>query len=175
MYRLGALLALCLALLLPPTVQASTIEVTINSINTEGIGESIGTISARDTDQGLVIIPELSGLSEGEHGFHLHAGDQCYPHTNAEGAYIAGLAAGGHWDPDQTDTHLGPFGNGHRGDLSRLVVDRDGNTNTSVVATRLKASDLRGRALVVHAGGDTYTDTPPLGGGGARIACGVGS
>ena len=40
---------------------------------------------------------------------------------------------------------------------------------------RLKASDLRGRALVVHAGGDTYADTPPLGGGGARIACGVGS
>jgi Cu-Zn family superoxide dismutase len=55
------------------------------------------------------------------------------------------------------------------------VVDRDGNTTTSVVAPRLKASDLRGRALVVHAGGDTYADTPPLGGGGARIACGVGS
>ena len=68
MYRLGALLALCLALLLPSAVQASTIEVTMNSINAEGIGESIGTISARDTDQGLVIIPELSGLSEGEHG-----------------------------------------------------------------------------------------------------------
>ncbi|MDB4616707.1 superoxide dismutase [Cu-Zn] SodC [Synechococcus sp. AH-551-E11] len=175
MYRLGALLALCLALLLPSAVQASTIEVTMNSINAEGIGESIGTISARDTDQGLVIIPELSGLSEGEHGFHLHAGAQCDPQTNAEGASIAGLASLGHWDPDQTDTHLGPFGNGHRGDLSRLVVDRDGNTTTSVVAPRLKASDLRGRALVVHAGGDTYTDTPPLGGGGARIACGVGS
>ena len=72
------------------------------------------------------------------------------PQTNAEGASIAGLAALGHWDPDQTDTHLGPFGNGHRGDLSRLVVDRDGNTNTSVVAPRLKASDLRGRALVVQ-------------------------
>ena len=98
-----------------------------------------------------------------------------HPQINAEGASIAGLAALGHWDPDQTDTHLGPFGNGHRGDLSRLVVDRDGNTTTSVVAPRLKASDLRGRALVVHAGSDTYTDTPPLGGGGARIACGVGS
>jgi Cu-Zn family superoxide dismutase len=175
MYRLGALLALCLALLMPATVQASTIEITINSITSEGIGESIGTISARDTDQGLVIIPELSGLSEGEHGFHLHAGDQCAAQTNAEGDAVAGLAALGHWDPDQTDTHLGPFGNGHRGDLSRLVVDRDGNTTTSVVAPRLKASDLRGRALVVHAGGDTYADTPPLGGGGARIACGVGS
>ena len=175
MFRLGALIVLCVALLMPTSLQASVIEVTINRINTEGIGEPIGTISARDTDQGLVILPDLSGLSEGEHGFHLHAGDQCNPQTNDEGASVAGLAALGHWDPDETNTHLGPFGNGHRGDLSRLVVDRDGNTTTSVVAPRLKASDLRGRALVVHAGGDTYSDIPPLGGGGARIACGVGS
>ena len=174
MYLLGALLALCLALLMPVTAQASSIEVTINSINAEGVGESIGTISARDTNQGLVIIPSLSGLSEGEHGFHLHEGNDCDPKTNAEGEKIAGLTALGHWDPDGTNTHLGPFGNGHRGDLSRLVVDSNGHTNTSVVAPRLKASDLHGRALVVHEGGDTYTDTPPLGGGGARIACGVG-
>ena len=86
---------------------------------------------------------------------------------------VAGLAAGGHWDPDETGEHLGPFGNGHRGDLSRLVVNDDGTTPTSVVAPRLSTADLRGKALVVHAGGDTYSDTPALGGGGARIACGV--
>ena len=53
------------------------------------------------------------------------------------------------------------------------LVDEDGTTPTSVVAPRLSTADLRGKALVVHAGGDTYSDTPPLGGGGARIACGV--
>ena len=31
----------------------------------------------------------------------------------------------------------------------------------AVVAPRLVADDLRGRALVLHAGGDTYTDVPP--------------
>ena len=93
---------------------------------------------------------------------------------NGDGVMVAGLAAKGHWDPDETNTHLGPFGNGHRGDLSRLVVDVDGNTTTTVVAPRLSVADLRGRALIVHAGGDTYSDTPPLGGGGARIACGMG-
>jgi Cu-Zn family superoxide dismutase len=41
------------------------------------------------------------------------------------------------------------------------------------VAPRLSTADLRGRALIVHAGGDTYRDVPPLGGGGARIACGI--
>ena len=34
--------------------------------------------------------------------------------------------------------------------------------------------DVSGRALMIHEGGDNYADEPkPLGGGGARIACGV--
>jgi Cu-Zn family superoxide dismutase len=32
----------------------------------------------------------------------------------------------------------------------------------------------RGNELVIHIGGDNYSDQPqPLGGGGARIACGA--
>ena len=43
-----------------------------------------------------------------------------------------------------------------------------------VLAPRLKVSMLQGHALVVHEGGDNYSDLPlPLGGGGARFACGV--
>ena len=43
------------------------------------------------------------------------------------------------------------------------------------MAPRIKdASQLKGRALVLHAGGDNYEDTPaPNGGGGDRIACGI--
>jgi Cu-Zn family superoxide dismutase len=41
-------------------------------------------------------------------------------------------------------------------------------------APRLSTDDLKGRAIVIHSGGDNYSDTPrPLGGGGARVACGV--
>lgn len=174
MPRFVPLLALMLSLMMPGQAWAGSLEVTINAISADGVGAPIGSVQARDSDQGLVITPSLQGLSEGEHGFHLHAGDSCDAAMNAEGVMVAGLAAKGHWDPDETNTHLGPFGNGHRGDLSRLVVDADGNTTTTVVAPRLSTADLRGRALVVHAGGDTYSDTPPLGGGGARIACGVG-
>jgi len=43
-----------------------------------------------------------------------------------------------------------------------------------VLAPRLKLADLPGRSLMVHAGGDNHADHPaPLGGGGARVACGV--
>ena len=34
-------------------------------------------------------------------------------------------------------------------------------------------SRVSGRALVIHAGGDNYTDQPENGGGMGRIACGV--
>ena len=174
MARLIPLITLILLLCMPGQVSAGSLEVTLHAISAEGVGEPIGSVKAHDSDQGLVITPSLQGFSEGEHGFHLHSGDSCEAAMNADGVMVAGLAAKGHWDPDETNTQLGPFGNGHRGDLSRLVVDADGNTTTTVVAPRLSSSDLRGRALVVHAGGDTYSDVPPLGGGGARIACGVG-
>ena len=53
-------------------------------------------------------------------------------------------------------------------------ADKDGAANQPVLAPRLKVSDLNGRSVMVHAGGDNYADQPaPLGGGGGRIACGV--
>ena len=173
MRLLASLLALCITLLFPSRVNAGSLEIDIHSISKDGIGESIGTVLASDSGNGLVITPALTGLSEGEHGFHLHAGTSCQAALNDDNVSVAGLAAKGHWDPDNTNTHSGPFGDGHRGDLSRLIVNADGSTTTEVVAPRLRTADLLGRALIVHSGGDTYSDIPPLGGGGARIACGV--
>jgi superoxide dismutase, Cu-Zn family len=41
-------------------------------------------------------------------------------------------------------------------------------------ALHLSVNDVRGRSFVVHEGGDNFSDQPkPLGGGGARIACGT--
>ena len=55
-----------------------------------------------------------------------------------------------------------------------LVVDNRGDATEAVTAPHLIVTEIRGRSIMVHAGGDNYSDTPaPLGGGGARIACGV--
>ena len=61
------------------------------------------------------------------------------------------------------------------GDLPSLFVDADGKAEQPVLAPRLKSpEELKGHALMVHAGGDNHADHPkPLGGGGARVACGV--
>ena len=69
---------------------------------------------------------------------------------------------------------MGPKGQGHLGDLPKLVAAKDGSANVSLVAPRLKVADLKGRSLMVHESGDNYADDPkPLGGGGGRFACGV--
>ena len=63
---------------------------------------------------------------------------------------------------------------GHLGDLPALTVGADGTASTAVTAQRLKMSDVKDRSLMIHAGGDNYSDMPAaLGGGGARIACGL--
>ena len=61
------------------------------------------------------------------------------------------------------------------GDLPVLTVGADGTAKEELTAPHIKdLGAVRGRALMIHAGGDNYADEPkPLGGGGARIACGV--
>jgi Cu-Zn family superoxide dismutase len=91
-----------------------------------------------------------------------------------DGKQVPALAAGGHYDPAGANKHLGPQGAGHLGDLPAITVGADGKAVTAVVAARLKLADVKGRSLMIHAGGDNYSDQPvPLGGGGARVACGV--
>ena len=166
-------LVLSITLVFSQPAWAGFLTVKMYAITPDGVEKSIGRVAARDTDKGLQMFPELRGLSVGEHGFHLHEGNSCDAALNSEGISVAGLAAGGHWDPDGTGKHLGPYELGHRGDLSVLIVNSAGRTRTNVVAPRLSTDDLYGKTLIVHSGGDTYTDEPPLGGGGARIACGV--
>ena len=87
---------------------------------------------------------------------------------------VAALAAGGHLDPAGTNKHGEPWGDGHLGDLPPLLVDASGVATQAVLGPRLKAADVGGRSLMVHAGGDNHSDHPAvLGGGGPRVACGV--
>lgn len=132
----------------------------------QGQGKFIGNIVATDTQGGLMLVPHLTGLTPGAHGFHVHQNPSCNDN---------GMAAGGHLDPNNTNQHLGPYNNnGHLGDLPVLIVSQNGNATTPVVAPRLNTALLRGHTLMIHQFGDNYSDIPePNGGGGPRIACGI--
>jgi Cu-Zn family superoxide dismutase len=107
------------------------------------------------------------------HGFHVHQNPDCQP-KEKDGKMVPALSAGGHYDPEKTNRHGTPWGDGHLGDLPPLFVDANGNANQPVLAPRLKMADMKERSLMIHIGGDNHADHPaPLGGGGARMVCGV--
>ncbi|MDT8386576.1 MAG: superoxide dismutase [Cu-Zn] SodC [Thiogranum sp.] len=155
-------------------IHAADLKVELNKVSKEGAGESIGSVTFRDSSElGLLIIPDLKGLSPGAHGFHVHENPDCGPGTK-NGKTVPAGAAGGHYAPENTGKHAGPAGEGHLGDMPALLVGPDGTANMAMFAPRLQVPDLVGRSVVVHEGGDNYSDKPkPLGGGGERVACGV--
>ena len=152
---------------------SSQMTIVMHKIDASGVGAEIGTLMLADSDRGLRVEAALNGLTPGDHGFHLHEKGSCDA-GEKEGKMAAGIAAGGHFDPGATGKHLGPEGAGHKGDLPALHVDASGNATGIVFAPHLKVADLYGKSFMIHAGGDNYSDQPmPLGGGGARIACGT--
>jgi Cu-Zn family superoxide dismutase len=147
--------------------------VTMQLADEQGAGRTIGSIVITESRYGVVFTPELSGLQPGVYGFHVHEKPSCAP-AEKDGKMVPALGAGPHYDPTGSKKHGTPWGDGHLGDLPALAVSANGNAVNPVLAPRLKLADLKGRSLMIHAGGDNHADHPaPLGGGGARMACGV--
>ena len=139
-----------------------------------GPGDALGTVTISDGAGGATVKTALKGLPAGPHGFHIHENGSCQPGTANNQPVPAG-GAGGHFDPQKTGKHEGPQGSGHLGDLPVLQVAADGSANQALTAPHITdVAALKGKSVMIHAGGDNYSDQPqPLGGGGARIACGV--
>ncbi len=153
--------------------QAASTSAMVYMSTETGNGMSVGTVTFTDTPAGLEIKTDLKGLPAGEHGFHVHEKGDCGP-MEKDGKMTPALMAGGHFDPDKSGKHLGPDGDGHKGDLPKLVIGADGMAKLTLTLKKAKAEDFKGRALMIHGGGDNYSDMPAaLGGGGPRIACGL--
>jgi len=134
-------------------------------------GETVGTAKLKETSKGVRVTLEVSNLSPGVHGFHIHAVGQCEAPDFK--------SAGGHFNPegkkhgwDNPDGH-------HAGDLQNLTVDAKGKAKVTVVVPGVTLGDgpnslfhPQGTALVIHANPDDMK-TDPAGNAGARIACGV--
>lgn len=145
---------------------------TVSVINNEGA--DIGTIGLTQGSAGVLLNVSLSGLPAGKHGFHLHHTGDCSDHEVFK-------ASGGHITHEGA-VHglLNPEGP-EAGDLPNLIVDDSGNVEAELHVwgmtikngggTNILADD-DGSAFVIHEGADDHM-TQPIGGAGARIACGV--
>jgi superoxide dismutase, Cu-Zn family len=150
------------------------IKVAMHNLYEDGVGEKIGYLRLYDTPQGLTI--ESAGLPiprNGNHGMHIHEFGDLTPSKKPSGEMVRGGNAGTHYDPESTNAHLGPYGDGHRGDLPGINVRR-GQWVGRVIAPRLTLDEVKNRAIIIHSGGDNYSDVPsPNGGGKSRIIGGV--
>ena len=126
-----------------------------------------GTVTFTQTDDGILISGEITGLSPGKHGFHIHEfGDMSSPD---------GMATGGHFNPDM-HKHGGPEDSErHAGDFGNIEANDDGKATIKMTDKHISltgANSILGRALIVHAKADDLK-TQPSGDAGARIAQGV--
>jgi Cu-Zn family superoxide dismutase len=148
--------------------------VKMHMIDEKGPGKALGdvVVTPGQLGKGVNFTPSLRGLPPGDHGFHVHQNPTCGA-AMKDGKMEPGEAAGPHYDPSGAGKHAGPAGAGHKGDLPVLKVAANGAAVAAVASSTLTWQELKGRSLMIHAGGDTYGEPPANGGGGARIACGV--
>ena len=150
-----------------PVAHATSAQATLAA--TEG-HTARGVLDIEREAQGLRIRGELAGLAaSGEHGFHIHeTGDCSAPDASS---------AGGHFNP-QAKAHGKPdAGDHHAGDMFNVVADAQGagRVDALVAGVTLRdgsATDVVGKAIVLHEKADDYV-SQPAGDSGKRIACGV--
>ena len=128
-------------------------------------GSSVsGNVSLSEINGGLRINAQLSGLTPGEHGFHIHeVGDCSAPDaSSAKGHFNPANKSHGHHDSD----------NHHGGDMPNLLANAQGEARLTADLKGLMLKDVIGRSFVVHADPDDYK-SQPAGNSGKRVACGV--
>lgn len=141
-------------------------------------GKEVGRATFVGVDTGGVLVRiDTLGLTPGNHGLHIHENGSCNALRDTVGKVTPFGAAGGHFDPAATMQHRGPSGMGHAGDLPNLTATDAGHARATFYVDRLSVTpgapnNIVGRAIVVHANEDNYTDVPPLGGSGGRVECG---
>ncbi|MEJ2368058.1 MAG: superoxide dismutase family protein [Acidobacteriota bacterium] len=133
-----------------------------------GLENASGKVVFTQTDRGTQIVVDITGISPGLHGIHIHEkGDCSTPDFSS---------AGGHFNPSGT-AHGGPDSEVHHaGDLGNIEIGPDGIGHlelTSRILTVEEGPDcVVGRAVIVHAGPDNLI-SQPSGDSGPRIACGL--
>ncbi len=131
-------------------------------------GNSVfGIVKFEAVSEGIRIVADLTGLTPGKHGFHIHEYGDC----SAED----GTSAGGHFNPAKMPHSSPSSKERHVGDLGNIEADKDGKAHLDYVDAMISLTgknSIIGRGVVVHEKEDDLK-TQPTGAAGARIACGV--
>jgi superoxide dismutase, Cu-Zn family len=127
-----------------------------------------GTVTFTEVADGVQIHADITGLTPGNHGFHVHEfGDCSAADASSAGAHFNPTNKP-HAAPDATERHVGDMGN--------VEADASGKATLEYMDHQISLTNdqdsVIGRSVVVHAKADDLK-TQPAGDSGARIACGV--
>lgn len=127
-----------------------------------------GTVTFTPVADGVQVHAEITGLTPGKHGFHVHEFGDC---SSADGS-----SAGGHFNPTH-EPHAGPDAVArHVGDMGNVDADASSKAKLDYVDHHMSLTNEQtsviGRAVIVHAKPDDLK-SQPSGDSGARVACGV--
>lgn len=153
------------------TVPAFSQEATASFVNSEGA--EIGSVTLTQSDSGVAIAGNLTGIPAGEHGFHFHAVGDCDSASAFE-------TAGDHFNPTQHQHGLENPQGPHAGDLPNVTAGADETVDVDLTTEMISlvegdpayVFDADGTALVIHAEPDDMK-TDPSGSSGDRIGCAV--
>lgn len=127
-----------------------------------------GTVAFIPEGDGIKIVADISGLSPGKHGIHIHQkSDLSSPDLKS---------AGPHFNPTGKK-HGGPESEEHHaGDLGNIDVDANGHGHLEILSHDLSIENsgngVVGHSVIIHAGEDDLK-SQPAGNSGDRIAGGA--
>jgi Cu-Zn family superoxide dismutase len=151
-----------------PAAKSSASSKAISVLHPTAGNKVTGTVTFAPVADGVQVHAEITGLTPGKHGFHVHEFGDCSASDAA--------SAGAHFNPTN-QPHAGPDATArHEGDMGNVEADASGNAKLDYVDHQISltndAKSVIGRSVVVHAKPDDLK-TQPSGDSGARIACGV--
>ena len=135
---------------------------------TKSGGEAKGEITFTKVEGGVEVQGRITGLTPGEHGFHIHEfGDPSSPDA---------MSAGGHFNPDKTEHGAMRAEKRHVGDLGNITASARGVAEIGPFIDPTLAfsgsHNILGRGVIVHEKADDLK-TQPTGNAGGRVAVGV--
>ena len=126
----------------------------------------MGTVTFTQMGDTVQVIADVTGLTPGKHGFHIHEFGDC---SAADAS-----SAGGHFNPMKKPHGAPDAPERHAGDMGNLEADSTGKAHLELKDNMLKLSgenSILGHGVIVHEKVDDWSQ--PVGNAGGRLACGV--